>query len=252
MTLVVPAWAGDVVAGIGRPVAFTTVSGAHLYGFPSADSDVDIRGVHVLGVREVIGLRTGPATLTRAGVRDGVELDVVTHDLAKFARLMLKPNGYVLEQLLSPLVITTSDLHAELRALAPACVTRGHLRHYEGFARGQWELFERSGELKPLLYTFRVLLTGVHLMRTGELEADLRRLTGGPPYLPELIAAKREREHGNAAGLVAPDRLAKDVAALRSELDDAAAASTLPLELPADTEAAMDRLVIEGRLTSGG
>ena len=28
---------------------FATVSGAHLYGFPSRDSDVDLRGVHVGG-----------------------------------------------------------------------------------------------------------------------------------------------------------------------------------------------------------
>jgi predicted nucleotidyltransferase len=32
------------------PLLFATVSGAHLYGFPSPDSDYDIRGVHVLPV----------------------------------------------------------------------------------------------------------------------------------------------------------------------------------------------------------
>ncbi|WP_067803535.1 DNA polymerase beta superfamily protein [Actinomadura formosensis] len=52
---------------------------------------------------------------------------------------------------------------------------------YRGFARTQWRLFERSRELKPPLRTFRVLLTGIHLMRTGEVEADLTRLTGGGP-----------------------------------------------------------------------
>lgn len=29
------------------------------------------------------------------------------------------------------------------------------------------------GELKPALYTLRVLLTGIHLMRTGEVVADI-------------------------------------------------------------------------------
>ena len=37
------------------PLLFATVSGAHLYGFPSADSDYDLRGVHVLPVEELIG-----------------------------------------------------------------------------------------------------------------------------------------------------------------------------------------------------
>lgn len=36
------------------PLLFATVSGAHLYGFPSPDSDFDLRGVHVLPPREVI------------------------------------------------------------------------------------------------------------------------------------------------------------------------------------------------------
>jgi predicted nucleotidyltransferase len=53
-------------------------------------------------------------------VRDGVEMDLVTHDLRKFVRLMLRRNGYVLEQLLSPLVVHTADAHRELAALAPA------------------------------------------------------------------------------------------------------------------------------------
>jgi hypothetical protein len=33
---------------------------------------------------------------------------------------MLRRNGYVLEQLLSPLVVHTADAHRELAALAPA------------------------------------------------------------------------------------------------------------------------------------
>ena len=30
------------------PLLFATISGAHLYGFPSPDSDYDLRGAHVL------------------------------------------------------------------------------------------------------------------------------------------------------------------------------------------------------------
>ena len=37
------------------PMVFVTVSGAHLYGFPSPDSDYDLRGVHVLPIRDVVG-----------------------------------------------------------------------------------------------------------------------------------------------------------------------------------------------------
>ncbi len=37
-----------IAAAQPYPLVFATVSGAHLYGFPSIDSDFDLRGVHVL------------------------------------------------------------------------------------------------------------------------------------------------------------------------------------------------------------
>src|SRR5215468_8909861 len=88
------------------PLLFMTVSGAHLYGFPSPDSDWDLRGVHVLPPSEVVGLKEGPDTLTIEEKRGDLELDLVTHDVKKFFGLLLRRNGYVLEQLFSPLVVT--------------------------------------------------------------------------------------------------------------------------------------------------
>ncbi|CAM5325954.1 MULTISPECIES: nucleotidyltransferase domain-containing protein [Streptomyces] len=218
-----------VIAEQPDPVLFATVSGAHLYGFPSRDSDVDLRGVHLLPAADLVGLREPDETRSRMWVRDGVEMDLVTHDLRKFVRLMLRRNGYVLEQLLSPLVVHTTDAHRELAELAPGVLTAHHAHHYRGFATTQWRLFERTRELKPLLYTFRVLLTGIHLMRSGEVEPHLPTLleaVGGPGYLPELIAAKAEREHGDAG--VDHARVAADVERLHAVLDEAQAASALP------------------------
>jgi predicted nucleotidyltransferase len=54
-----------------RPLLFATISGAHLYGFPSPDSDFDLRGVHVLPLEEVVGLRRGPETLERMALEQG-------------------------------------------------------------------------------------------------------------------------------------------------------------------------------------
>src|SRR5690349_12620514 len=176
------------------PLIFATISGAHLYGFPSPDSDFDLRGVHVLPLKEVIGLRTGPETIEKSGVQDGLEIDLVTHDVKKFFGLLLKKNGYVLEQVLSPLVVHTTPEHAELKEIAVQCVTRHHAHHYLGFAETQWKLFEKENppRVKPLLYVYRVLLTGIHLMRSGEVEAHLVRLNDEAklPYIPDLIARK--------------------------------------------------------------
>jgi uncharacterized protein len=218
-----------VVAEQPDPVLFATVSGAHLYGFPSRDSDVDLRGVHLLPTAALVGLREPTETRSRMWDRDGVEMDLVTHDLRKFVRLMLRRNGYVLEQLLSPLVVHTGDAHRELAALAPGVLTGHHAHHYRGFATTQWRLFEKTGELKPLLYTFRVLLTGVHLMRSGEVQAHLPTLLGevdAPAYLPELIEAKAQREHGGAD--VDHARVQADVERLHAVLDEAQQATSLP------------------------
>jgi predicted nucleotidyltransferase len=228
--------------------AFLTVSGAHLYGFPSADSDLDLRGVHVLPLEQIVGLRTGEETITRTW-QDALEIDLVTHELAKFCRMLLTRNGYVLEQVLSPLIVTASPLHEELVAVAPRCVTRLHAHHYLGFARNQWRLFEKSGTLKPLLYTFRVLLTGIHLMGTGELVADLTALEGGPAYLPELIEAKRTAEHGTlSAASPGRARLSADMIALTLRLEDERDRSALPAEPNAHD--ALHDLVVRTRLAT--
>jgi len=87
------------------PLLFVTISGAHLYGFPSPDSDFDLRGVHLLPLEKVLGLDVADETVESSGVREGLEIDLVTHDAKKFFGLLLKKNGYVLEQLYSPLVV---------------------------------------------------------------------------------------------------------------------------------------------------
>jgi predicted nucleotidyltransferase len=240
----------SVVAEQPDRLLFATVSGAHLYGFPSRDSDVDVRGVHLLPVDALIGLREPEETRSRTWERDGVEMDLVTHDLRKFVRLMLRRNGYVLEQLLSPLVAHTTDAHGELAALAPGVLTTHHAHHYRGFAATQWRLFEKSGELKPLLYTFRVLLTGIHLMRTGEVVAHLPTLLGSvpaPEYVAELIAAKADAEHGPATGVDA-ERVRADVEALHTVLDEAQAASALPDAPAPATHDALHDFVVRARL----
>src|SRR4029077_1256608 len=176
------------------PLLFVTISGAHLYGFPSPDSDFDLRGVHVLPLKEVVGLQTGPETIEKSGIHDGIEIDLVTHDAKKFFGLLLKKNGYVLEQVLSPLVVHTTPEHMELKEMAAQCITRHHAHHYFGFAETQWKLFEKEDppRVKPLLYVYRVLLTGIHLIKTGIVEANLVRLneTANLPYLDDLIQQK--------------------------------------------------------------
>lgn len=176
------------------PLMFATISGAHLYGFPSPDSDFDMRGIHLLPAEQIVGLGDCEETVEKSGIHDGLELDLVTHDARKFFMLMLKKNGYVLEQIMSPHVVFTTPEHDELKSLVPGCVTRHHAHHYLGFAATQWKLFSKENppRVKPLLYVYRVLLTGIHLMKSGEVEANLITLNENAKlsYIGELIDRK--------------------------------------------------------------
>ena len=228
------------------PLLFATISGAHLYGFPSPDSDFDLRGVHVLPLKDVIGMHISHETVEKSGIHDGLEIDLVTHDAKKFFGLMLKKNGYVLEQLLSPLIVRTMPEHEELKSIASACITRFHAYHYFGFAETQWKLFQKASppHVKPLLYVYRVLLTGIHLMRTGEVEANLTQLNAaaGLPYIADLIAQKTagpEKGDLKAADL---DFHVREYERLRAELKTAFENSRLP-EAPAGAAALNDLLV---------
>src|SRR6516225_7305498 len=186
-----------------RPL-FVTVSGAHLYGFPSPDSDVDLRGAHLLPLREVVGLDLPDQTVERKLDLAGVEVELVSHDLGKYLRLLVTNNGYVLEQIFSPLVVMGQDLLDELRPLARRCITRHHYHHYRGFLATQRQLLAKQEPkiAKTVLYAYRVLLSGIHLLRAGEVEAHLPRLAQEyrRPFLSELIACKQQ-EKGPAPNL---------------------------------------------------
>jgi predicted nucleotidyltransferase len=232
------------------PLLFTTISGAHLYGFPSPDSDYDLRGIHLLPLEEVVGLNSGDETVEKSGIHDGLEIDLVTHDAKKFFGLMLKKNGYVLEQLLSPLVVHTTPAHAELKALAPDCITKHHAHHYLGFAATQWKLFQKEEppHVKPLLYVYRVLLTGIHLMRTGEVEANLVQLneTAKLSYIPELIARKTGGPEKGRLERADLDFYEREYLRLTAELERAFVESRLPETARASE--AMNHLLVRVRL----
>jgi len=229
-----------------NPLLFVTVSGAHLYGFASADSDYDLRGCHVTRARELFRLRPPPDTLEVMDKSGAVEIDLVTHDAHKFFTLLLKNNGYVLEQVFSPLVCHAAPEFEELKSLARGCITRNHNHHYRAFARNQWELVVKGGRptVKGLLYTYRVLLAGIHLLRTGVVESNIRTLNEifRIADIDELVAMKvggAEKQEFDGARL---DYYERQYLSLAEELERARGASTLPEE-PSSRDGLDDLLV---------
>ncbi|MBL0869747.1 MAG: nucleotidyltransferase domain-containing protein [Phycisphaerales bacterium] len=247
----------DVVQSFLRtqphPLLFITFSGAHLYGFSSANSDYDLRGVHVTPVPMLCRLNPPSETVEVMDKDAPVEMDIVTHDAGKFFRLLLKNNGYVLEQIFSDIVVATCPEHDELKAIARHCVTRHHRYHYLNFAANQWESVVKGGRptVKGLLYTYRVLLAGIHLMRTGLVESNIQRLNAEfrIPDINELVALKTAGEEKQELQGHDLSKHAAMYESLVARLEQARAESSLPDEPhPTHGRAALDDFLVRIRM----
>lgn len=213
---------------------FLSLFGSHLYGFPSPGSDLDIGGAHLLPIERVIGLTPAEPTYDfLGGSIEGLKLDCASHDLSKYLQLLIKKSGVILEQIFSPLVIYDGGHLEELRELARGAITKHICHHYLGFYKNQERLAlkEQRPTAKALLYLFRVAMTGIHLLRSGRVQAHLPTLNDEHfklPFLDALIARKRE---GGEAGLLDPKEVPERIAAARAleaQLQEAAKDSPLP------------------------
>lgn len=217
-------------------VLFSALSGGHMYGFPSPDSDLDLRGCHVLPLSAVIGLQAPPETFEIQGEWvDGVEIDLVSHDLRKVLLLLLKNGGYVLEQIFSPLVVQAGPSFPELRTLAQGAITCQVLHHYRGFFRRQRALVAGATtlEAKSILYLLRVPMSGIEMLDTGQVCTDIGTLNERfeIDFVPELLDCKIRGEHAPVPEALRERCLhAADLLAERLEL--AASHSALPTEIP--------------------
>jgi hypothetical protein len=91
---------------------------------------------------------------------------------------------------------------------------------------------DRRGCVKPLLYVYRVILTGIFLMRTGRIEANLVKLNDEfhLPYIPDLVARKVT---GSEKGTLDAAELGfhkDEYHRLIAQLESAAALTKLPPE----------------------
>jgi predicted nucleotidyltransferase len=123
------------------------------------------------------------------------------------------------------------------------------VRHYLGFARGRRQrLREPDPTVKHLLYAYRVLLTGIHMMRTGEVVANLSSLE--KVFCVEGLLTLMERKRAGAEAMaLAGGEIAeheKRLDALEAELCAAHERSSLPEE--PTTVSALEHLVVRLRL----
>lgn len=179
------------------------LSGAHAYGFPSQDSDLDLKALHVVPTREMLGFRHEEKTFNRLEFVDGVEVDYTSNELQRGLLNLLSGDGNMLERVTSRAPVLADPWLEELAALVPGVLSRRYHRHYRGFAGNQRRRFleAEAPSAKKLLYVLRTALTGTHLLLEQECQPDLTELHEryGFPEVPELVELKQAAEKGSLA-----------------------------------------------------
>lgn len=212
-----------------------SLSGAHAYGFPSPDSDLDVKAVHVDPTAELLGFPRPSKSAERLEVIEGVEIDYSSNELGNVLASVLKGNGNFLERFLSGYVLTAGSGFDELCALMRQSLSKKIFRHYQGFAtqqRQEWEKAE-GASAKKLLYVLRTTLTGTHALLEREIVTDVTKLFSRYGFADaiELVAHKRSGEKAELSG---PLRLkwAERIPRAFEALERAHETSPLPDEPP--------------------
>ena len=140
-------------------ILYACEAGSRAWGFPSPDSDYDVRFIYCRPASGYLTLDEGADTLNFP-VDD--ELDLAGWDLRKTLKLLRGTNAALLEWLQSPVQYHEAlDLRAALQPLLPACFNPlAVLHHYLGLVRRGVEEDLPSPEirLKRLFYALRSVL----------------------------------------------------------------------------------------------
>lgn len=217
-----------------------SLTGAHAYGFPSPDSDLDLKCVHITPTAHLLRLeQRAPVPAERLEVMEGVEVDYSSNELGPVLLGVLQGNGNFVERLLGAHALRASAELEALRPLVRGVLSRRLHRHYRGFATGQLREWEKTGfaSAKKLLYVLRTTLTGTHALLTGEVVADLTALMDryGFGEAGELVAWKRRGERSELSQALS-EHWRGQVGRAFEQLDAARENSVLPEE-PQGSEA---------------
>lgn len=185
-------------------------SGSRAWGFPSRDSDWDVRFLYVRPLASYLSMEPGRDVVERPLV-DG--LDLSGWDLRKALGQLVRSSAVVLEWLGSPVRYRWDDGVAA--ALAEVARTAAHLPalqyHYDRLARRSWAGAGTPGEemrLKSVLYAFRPALALAWMRRHGTPPPmDLPALLAGVPVpeaMPDAVAALLARKAEGVEADMAP------------------------------------------------
>ena len=144
-------------------------SGSRGWGFPSPDSDYDVRFIYVKPRKEYLSINIS-SDIIELPVND--VFDVGGWDLLKALRLFYKSNAVIYEWLQSPVVYKQDDSFInELRALMTDYYSlRTGVNHYLGITKGAWkEMQSREVKIKKYFYCLRPILAALWIINKQEV-----------------------------------------------------------------------------------
>lgn len=154
-----------------------TISGAHLYGFESEDSDIDYRGTFLIHTSKLLGLHRHEDVFDLK--IDGPKLiEVSLFEMRKEIGLALSGNCNVLEHINAPQIVSSAESVKLKRLINNSFGKLGLYNSYKGMATFNYKKFILGGRnnAKKYLYVFRGLLAGIYVLQTGEIEPNIEIL----------------------------------------------------------------------------
>lgn len=152
-------------------VLYACETGSRAWGFPSPDSDYDVRMIYVHEPDWYLSLLEGKDTIEMMA-NDG-DLDITGWDIRKCLRLLWKSNGALLERIQSPIVYRdTEGLIPMFREHADKCFAPiAAMHHYLGMAHTSFDEVENKEnvKLKKLFYSLRATLACKWILDKGTI-----------------------------------------------------------------------------------
>ncbi len=193
----------DIEADRDVRILFAIESGSRAWGFPSPDSDYDVRFVYARPVDWYLSLDPGRDVI-ELPISD--ELDIGGWDLRKALKLLLKPNPVLLEWLSSPIRYRWNETDCgRLIALSDKTFhSSPSLYHYLNLGEGQVKL-HRNGKDRVKLKAYFYMLRPAFAIRWMRLHPgsvppmNLQALAAGldlPSDIETIVAELIERKSG--------------------------------------------------------
>ena len=151
----------DLAKDHGVRIIHAAESGSRAWGFPSRDSDYDVRFIYVRNRDDYLSLDRPRDVIETEIAWDPIlnaDFDLNGWDISKALSLGLRSNGVVHEWLCSPLCYqcTPQTRHDLLSFINEVCDLRAYFHFYRNYTRESWAVYQRgeTGQVKIKHYCY--------------------------------------------------------------------------------------------------